>query len=118
MLKLMSERDSISVVNDQIGSPTYAFDLAESLIQIIRSNQWISGIYHYSNEGEISWFDFAKDIKEIKKLKCDIIGISTFEYPTPAKRPSYSLLDKTKIKTTFGIKIPFYKDSLKKCLAN
>ena len=118
MQKLMSERDSISVVNDQIGSPTYAADLAETIITIINSDNWISGIYNYSNEGEISWFDFAKDIKEIKNYNCIIRGIPSSDYPTPAKRPCYSLLDKTKIKTTFGIKIPFYKDSLKKCLVN
>ncbi len=118
MQKLMSEKDSISVVNDQIGSPTYAKDLAEAIIKILNSKKWIPGIYNYSNEGEISWFDFAKDIKEIKNLTCEIIGIPTSEYPTTAKRPKYSLLDKSKIKSTFDIEIPHYKKSLVKYLTS
>ena len=116
MQKLMSERDVLNIVNDQIGSPTYAADLAESIMIIINSKKWIPGIYNYSNEGEISWFDFAKDIKELKGYKCELNGIPSLDYPTPASRPNYSLLDKTKIKNTYGIKIPFYIESLKKCI--
>ena len=113
---LMLTRDSLSIVNDQIGSPTYAADLAEVISVIVNHNKWVPGLYHYSGEGEISWFDFANDIKYLNNFKTQIIGISTEEYPTDAKRPKYSLLDKTKIKETYNIKVPHYKDSLKKCL--
>ena len=112
----MEERDSLSVVNDQVGSPTYAADLAEAILTIVNHKKWIPGLYHYSNEGEISWFDFANDIKYLSNFKTQINGISTKEYPTAAKRPKYSLLDKTKIKETYNIKVPYYKDSLKKCI--
>ena len=118
MQKLMADRDSISVVNDQIGSPTYAADLAEVIIKIVNTEKWSPGIYNYTNEGEISWFDFAVDIKEITNSKCIILGIPTTEYPTPAKRPKYSLLDKSKIKHTFNIEIPNYKKRLKICLTS
>ena len=113
---LMEKRDSLSVVNDQVGSPTYAADLAEVILTIINHKKWIPGLYHYSNEGEISWFDFANDIKYFGNFKTQINGISTEEYPTAAKRPKYSLLDKTKIKETYNIKVPFYKDSIEKCI--
>ena len=116
MLRLMQEKESLNIINDQIGSPTYAADLAETILTIINSKKWVPGIYHYSNEGEISWFDFAMDIKEIMGFTTQINGIPTSEYPTPAKRPNYSLLDKSKIKDTFGLEIPNYKDSLQKCL--
>ena len=116
MVRLMRERDQISVVNDQIGSPTYAADLAAVLITIIKSPEWKPGIYNYSNEGEVSWFDFAKAIQQLSKFNCQVQGISTESYPTLAKRPAFSLLDKSKIKETFGIAIPDYKDSLLKCL--
>ncbi len=116
MQRLMQERDSISVVNDQVGSPTYAADLANVMITILESGKWISGIYHYSNEGEISWYEFALAIKEIGGYHCEISGIPAANYPTPAKRPAYSLLDKTKIKNTYKIEIPFYKESLKKMM--
>ncbi|WP_304196944.1 dTDP-4-dehydrorhamnose reductase [Flavobacterium alvei] len=113
MLRLMSERDTLSVVNDQIGSPTYAADLAQVILTILDSTKWESGIYHYSNAGEISWFDFAKDIKEIAHKTCEIKGIPAADYPTPAERPAYSLLDKSKIKTIYGIEPIDYKVSLK-----
>ncbi|MEJ5145907.1 dTDP-4-dehydrorhamnose reductase [Sphingobacterium sp. MYb388] len=116
MLRLMSERDSISVINDQIGSPTSAHDLAMAIVTIINSDKWEGGLYHYSNEGEISWYDFALAIRELKQLACDINDIPTTSYPTPAKRPSYSLLDKTKIKTVYGVDVPFWRDSLAACL--
>jgi dTDP-4-dehydrorhamnose reductase len=113
MLRLMTERDSLSVVNDQVGSPTYAADLAQVILTILDSNKWESGIYHYSNEGEISWYDFAKDIKEIAHKSCEIKGIPASSYPTPAERPAYSLLDKSKIKAVYGIQPVDYKASLK-----
>jgi len=118
MLRLMGERESISVVNDQIGSPTYAKDLAEAIFKIIEAENWYPGIYNFSNEGEISWFEFALAIKEISGSSCDVKGIPSEAYPTPAKRPAYSLLDKTKIKEVYKIKIPDYKSSLEKCLNN
>ena len=116
MRNLMLKKNIISVVNDQIGSPTYAADLAKAILEIVNNNQWIPGLYHYSNEGEISWYDFANDIKHFFNYETQIDGISTKDYPTVAKRPKYSLLDKTKIKETYNIKVPFYKDSLKKCI--
>lgn len=118
MLRLMNERDSISVVNDQIGSPTYAKDLAEVILKIIETENWYPGIYNFSNEGKISWFEFALAIKEISGNNCDVKGIPSEAYPTPAKRPAYSLLDKTKIKEVYKIKISDYKSSLEKCLNN
>ena len=114
--KLMQERGSLNVVNDQIGSPTYAGDLAQAIMTIITYNHWQAGIYNFSNEGEISWYEFALAIKEIGNFDCEIIGISSSNYPTPAKRPQYSLLDKSKIRNTFGVIVPEYKESLKKCL--
>jgi len=116
MRNLMKKKDAISIVNDQLGSPTYAADLAEAISTIVNHNKWIPGLYHFSNEGEISWFDFANDIKYLSNLKTQIKGISTKKYPTAAKRPKYSLLDKTKIKETYKIKVPYYKDSLEKCI--
>lgn len=116
MSRLMQERDSLSVVNDQIGSPTYAADLAQAIITIINQDHWQAGIYNFSNEGEISWFQFALAIQEIGGFDCKISGIPSSSYPTPAKRPAYSLLDKTKIKNTFGVVVPEYKDSLRKCM--
>lgn len=116
MMRLMNERGTLNVVNDQIGSPTYAKDLAQAVLDIVSKNNWKGGIYNFSNEGEISWFDFAIAIKEIAGLTCDVSGIPSSQFPTPAKRPSYSLLDKSKIKDTFGVAIPEYRDSLEKCI--
>lgn len=116
MQRLMQERDSISVVNDQIGSPTYAADLAQAMIKIVLSEKWISGIYNYSNEGEISWYEFALAIKDIGGYNCEVYGIPSSAYPTPAKRPSFSLLDKNKIKKVYGTDVPNYKESLKKMM--
>lgn len=114
MQRLMQERDKISVVNDQIGSPTYAADLAQAMIDIIESSKWVAGIYNYSNEGEISWYEFALSIKELGDYNCKVEGISTLSYPTPAKRPSFSLLNKEKIKTIYNLEIPNYRISLEK----
>ncbi|MCI4444183.1 MAG: dTDP-4-dehydrorhamnose reductase [Lentimicrobium sp.] len=113
MLRLMTERDTLSVVNDQVGSPTYAADLAQVILTILDSPKWEPGIYHYSNAGAISWFDFAQDIKEIAQKTCDIKGIPASDYPTPAERPAYSLLDKSKIRAVYGIEPVDYKKSLK-----
>ncbi|TDQ73497.1 dTDP-4-dehydrorhamnose reductase [Sphingobacterium yanglingense] len=118
MIRLMTERDEISLINDQIGSPTYAKDLAQAIVDIIEDEDWVGGVYHYSNEGEISWYDFAVAIREIKGLDCTINPISTTQYPTPAKRPKYSLLDKSKIKRTFKVEVPDWKDSLQAMLAS
>lgn len=114
MQRLMQERDSINVVNDQIGSPTYAADLAQAMLIILESSDWIPGIYNYSNEGEISWYEFALNIKEFGVYTCNVGGISSASYPTPAKRPEFSLLDKKKIKEVYNLEIPNYKESLKK----
>lgn len=117
MLRLMSEKSEISVVNDQIGSPTYVGDLVELINLIINSDQWHSGIYHYSNLGKISWYDFAVEIKNIAQKKCDIKPIESHQFPTKAKRPKFSLLDKTKVQDTFNVIVPDWKDSLTKAIA-
>lgn len=116
MIRLMGERDEISVIADQIGSPTYGRDLARAIINIIDGQNWEPGIYHFSNEGKISWYEFAEAIKEIKNLDCVLKAIPASAYPTQARRPKFSLLDKTKIKETFSLKVPFWKDSLKEML--
>jgi dTDP-4-dehydrorhamnose reductase len=116
MLKLMMEREQLKIINDQIGSPTYAYDLASAIITIINSNEWRPGIYNYSNEGEISWYKFAQDIKDLSEIKCELIPVSSKEYHTVAKRPAFSLLDKSKIKENYNIYIPDYKESLYKCI--
>ena len=112
MLRLMGEKEQINVVNDQFGTPTYAADLAEVILQIISSKQWEAGVYHFSNAGQISWYDFAVAIKEASGSACKVNPITTSEYPTPAKRPHYSVLDKTKIQQTFDISIQDWKTSL------
>lgn len=114
MQRLMQDRESINVVNDQIGSPTYAADLAQAMIDILESSNWVPGIYNYSNEGEISWYEFALSIKEFGGYNCNVGGIPSSSYPTPAKRPEFSLLDKKKIKAIYNFNIPNYKDSLRK----
>ena len=116
MIELMKNNKSIKVVNDQIGSPTYAYDLAKVIVKIIMYHKTESGLFHYSNEGEISWFEFARSIRELYKLDCEIIGVSSKEFKTLAKRPKYSLLNKSKIKTTFNLEIPNYKQSLEDCI--
>ncbi len=120
MLRLCKERDELGVIFDQVGTPTYAKDLAKVIIHIIQHStlniQHSVEIYHYSNEGVASWYDFAKAIFELSDIQCDVKPIETKEYPTPASRPHYSLLNKAKIKNQFGIEIPYYKDSLKMCL--
>jgi dTDP-4-dehydrorhamnose reductase len=117
MLRLSSERKELKVIFDQTGTPTYARDLAQAILHVIRHEKvnTASGIFHYSNEGECSWFDFAKETIELSGNNCKVVPIETFEYPTPAVRPRYSVLSKTKIIETFGLKIPYWKVSLKEC---
>ncbi len=121
MLKLGDEREELGVIFDQIGSPTYAKDLAQICITIIlkSKNNTLSSngnLYHYSNEGVASWYDFAKEIMILGDNDCKVKPIETKDYPTPAKRPHYSILNKSKIKIDFDIEIPFWKDSLKECI--
>lgn len=114
MLRLARDRDSLSVVNDQIGTPTHAVDLANAIAKVILSSSTNYGIYHYSNEGKASWYDFAKKIFEVNKIEINLKPISTSEFPTPAQRPKYSVLDKSKIKKEFNLLIEEWQDSLKK----
>ncbi|NRT10973.1 dTDP-4-dehydrorhamnose reductase [Flavobacterium sp. 14A] len=116
MRRLLKERNSLGVVDDQIGSPTYAADLAQVMMDILQHDNWIPGVYNYSNEGAISWCEFVLAIQEITGDKCEVKGIPTSSYPTPAARPAFSLLDKSKIKEVYGITVPNYKESLKNCL--
>lgn len=116
MLKLGADRDELNVIADQIGSPTYAIDLAGAILDIIESGKEEYGIYHYSNEGSISWFDFAKSIFDISDTKVKVNPIPTSAYPTKAMRPKFSVMDKTKIKNIFGIIVPYWRDSLAECI--
>ena len=125
MLRLMADKEQISVVSDQYGTPTYAADLAEAIMKIISTfenptsnstHTTRNGIYHFSNEGQISWYDFAVAIKDIIGSSCKVNPITTPEYPTPAKRPAYSVLDKTRIRDTFNVPIKDWKASLTVCL--
>ena len=117
MRDLTSSRESLKVVFDQVGTPTYAGDLAETICRIIENGQLDkTGIYHFSNEGVCSWFDFAKAICEMSGNTCDIRPCHSDEFPSPVERPHFSVLDKTKIKQTFGIRIPYWTDSLKLCI--
>lgn len=123
MLRLGKERESLGIVADQIGTPTYAYDLAKAMLEIItkmESGDLVSGkmqgVFHYSNEGKTHWADFAKKIFELENINCTVNEIETKDYPTPASRPPYSLLDKSKIKETFDLEIPNWEDSLATCL--
>ncbi len=118
MIRLGQEKDELGVVVDQIGTPTYAGDLAKAIISIIKDEDLVDnyGLYHFSNEGVASWYDFAKAILELKSIKIVINALTTKEFPTLAKRPNYSLLDKSKIKKTFNLTIPYWRDSLISCL--
>lgn len=122
MLNLTSSKPSLNVVFDQTGTPTYALDLAEAILAAVNayfSGKDVCGVYHFSNEGVCSWFDFTKMIAEYAgNTACDIQPCHSNEFPSPVTRPAYSVLDKTKIKETLGIKIPYWTDSLKKCIAN
>lgn len=117
MLRLADERDELGVIFDQVGTPTYARDLAKTILDILLNiNNRDVEIFNYSNEGVLSWYDFSKEIMKMAKLECTINPIETKDYPTPATRPHYSLLNKSKIKDYYNITIPFWKDSLKECL--
>jgi dTDP-4-dehydrorhamnose reductase len=116
MIRLMNEREILNVVNDQYGSPTYAADLAEAIMQIITSGKWAAGIYHYSNKGNISWFDFASEISRLIHSNCVVKPITSDQYPTPAKRPRYSVLDTSKFNETFEIDMKEWKTSLQACI--
>lgn len=121
MLNLTATKPQLKVVFDQVGTPTYAYDLAKAIFDIVGSRKFDGrmGIYHYSNEGVCSWFDFTKMIAEYAgNISCDIQPCHSNEFPSPVKRPAYSVLDKTKIKETFGIKVPYWTDSLRHCLEN
>ncbi|HEY9113151.1 MAG TPA: dTDP-4-dehydrorhamnose reductase [Bacteroidales bacterium] len=115
ILRLLSEKEQITVVNDQIGTPTFAGDLAKAILEILTKieHKPVKEIYHYSNEGVASWYDFAVAIKEFSGLNCKVLPVETNQFPTKAIRPHYSVLNKTKIKTDFGIEIPYWRDSLK-----
>ncbi|WP_419802746.1 dTDP-4-dehydrorhamnose reductase [Mucilaginibacter sp.] len=116
MLKLGNDRDELKIIADQIGSPTYAIDLASAVLQLIESGSNAYGLYHYSNEGVTSWYDFAQGIFDISKTDVKTYPIRTSEYPTKATRPAYSVMDKAKIKKTFGIEIPYWRHSLERCI--
>ncbi|SMC79226.1 dTDP-4-dehydrorhamnose reductase [Pedobacter nyackensis] len=117
MRKLGSERDELSVIVDQVGTPTYAIDLAATILDIIETDSGAYGTYHYSNEGVTSWYDFAKAIFDISEITVKLNPIPGSAYPTKAVRPAFSVMDKTKIKSTFGIEIPYWRDSLVRCIA-
>ncbi len=116
MLRLMKERETLGVVSDQFGSPTYAADLASAILEIIQQPQWKPGVYHYTNSGVISWFDFAAAIKALSKSDCVVNKLTTADYPTPAKRPAYSALDTSLIRETFNLSIPAWQHSLEVCM--
>ncbi|GGH14485.1 dTDP-4-dehydrorhamnose reductase [Pedobacter zeae] len=116
MLKLGAERDELNIIADQVGTPTYAIDLANAILDIIASSSGAYGIYHYSNEGVTSWFDFAKAIFDISETRVRANPIPGSAYPTKAIRPAFSVMDKSKIKSTFNIEIPYWRNSLVECL--
>ena len=121
MLALTASKPQLNVVFDQVGTPTYALDLAEAICKILDEGSYAGndGVYHYSNEGVCSWYDFTKMIAQYSgNTGCDIRPCHSNEFPSPVKRPSYSVLDKTKIKSVFGIQVPYWTDSLQKCLNN
>ena len=116
MIRLGKERSELGVIFDQIGTPTYAHDLAHVIMTVVRKGI-VPGVYHFTNEGVISWYDFAKAIHRIAGIKtCHVRPLHTAEYPTPARRPHYSVLDKTKIKKVYGIEIPYWEESLRDCI--
>ncbi|MCY7328627.1 MAG: dTDP-4-dehydrorhamnose reductase [Saprospiraceae bacterium] len=124
MLRLGAEKPTLKVVFDQIGTPTYAPDLAAAIWQVIEKVEQmriepeaIAGVWHYSNEGVTSWYDFAQAIMELKNLPCRVMPIETKDFPTPAQRPPFSVLNKAKIKAAFGLEIPHWRESLERCLA-
>ena len=121
MLNLTATKPELKVVFDQVGTPTYAYDLAKAIYDIVTERKYVgnTGVYHYSNEGVCSWFDFTKMIAEYSgQTECSVQPCHSNEFPSPVTRPSYSVLDKTKIKETFGVAVPYWTDSLKICIKN
>ena len=116
MIKLGTERDSLNVIFDQIGTPTYAADLADTILKILSHETFTPGMYHFSDEGVCSWYDFTKTIHRIAGISCDVRPIETKDYPARTPRPHYSVLNKAKIKTTYGIVIPHWEESLERCM--
>jgi dTDP-4-dehydrorhamnose reductase len=118
MMKYGVEREELNVVFDQLGTPTYAHDLAKTILDTlpVAMTAEMNEVYHYSNEGVASWYDFAKAIHQFANISCKVNPIPTREYPLPAERPMYSVLDKSKIKRKFGIEIPYWRDSVKHCI--
>lgn len=116
MLRLSETQKEIRVVCDQIGTPTYVRDLAHAVVKVLRSHQWVPGIYHFTDEGAASWYDFAKSIFRITGRNVKVTPIVTEDFPTPASRPPYSILDKTRIKATYGVEIPHWESALADCL--
>ena len=116
MIKLGTERDSLNVIFDQIGSPTYAADLAHAILKVLSHETFVPGIYHFSDEGVCSWYDFTKTIHRIAGITCDVHPIETKDYPARTPRPHYSVLNKAKIKSTYGIVIPHWEESLERCI--
>lgn len=117
MIKLGSERDVLNVIFDQVGTPTYAADLAQAILKVLSSPIFVPGIYHYSNEGVCSWYDFTKKIHKFAGVSCLVNPIETKDYPTRTPRPHYSVLNKAKIKSVYGIEIPYWEDSLAVCIS-
>lgn len=118
ILRLSETNKEINVVSDQIGTPTYALDLAEAIVKILSSHQWVSGIYHFTDEGAASWYDFAKAILRIAgNTTCRVNPIPSEDYPQVASRPYYSVLDRSRIKATYGVEIPHWEESLVKCIS-
>ena len=118
MLRLGSERENLRVVYDQVGSPTYALDLARAIMKIVETDKWVPGVYHFTNEGVCSWYDFTVAIHGLAGIECDVEPVRSEQYPTPTERPHYSVLDKQKIKETYGVAVPHWHDGLQRCLKN
>lgn len=116
MIRLGQERESLNVIFDQVGTPTYAADLAKAILQILNAEVFVSGVYHFSNEGVCSWYDFAKKIHQLAGVRCKVSPIETKDYPTAATRPHYSVLNKSKIKSTYHIDVPHWEESLIQCI--
>lgn len=116
MLRLGRERDMLNVIFDQVGTPTYAADLAQVIFTIITEREWVAGVYHFSNEGVCSWYDFTIMIHRLVGIECRVMPIESSAYPVRTPRPHYSVLNKSKIKTTFGIEVPYWVESLQRCL--
>jgi len=117
MIKLGSERDVLNVIFDQVGTPTYAADLAQAILQMLSAKDFVPGVYHYSNEGVCSWYDFTINIHRLAGVNCRVNPIETKDYPTRTPRPHYSVLNKAKIKSVYGIEIPYWQDSLQICIS-